>query len=153
MLNPTVRYTEAEKERIINAYYERPSMRGIERVFGVARQTLAAWLKKAASAQAIPETLVPARPDDTLELDEIWSFVYRRANKRWLWTALCRRTRQIVAFVIGDRSEQTCRQLWQRIPETYRRCHSFSDFWDAYAPVFPKETPRPSGWSGWKVQP
>ena len=46
VLNPTVPYTEAEKERIINAYYERPSMRGIERVFGVARQTLAEWLKK-----------------------------------------------------------------------------------------------------------
>jgi len=46
VLNPTVPYTEAEKEQIINAYYERPSMRGIERVFGVTRQTLATWLKK-----------------------------------------------------------------------------------------------------------
>ena len=46
VLNPSVRYTDAEKERIVNAYYERPSMRGIERVFGVARQTLAQWLKK-----------------------------------------------------------------------------------------------------------
>lgn len=46
VLNPTVPYTETEKERIIDAYYERPSMRGIERVFGVARQTLAVWLKK-----------------------------------------------------------------------------------------------------------
>ena len=46
VLHPTVPYTEDEKERIINAYYERPSMRGIERVFGVARQTLAVWLKK-----------------------------------------------------------------------------------------------------------
>jgi len=46
VLNPSVRYTEAEKERIINAYYERPSMRGVERIFGVARQTLADWLKK-----------------------------------------------------------------------------------------------------------
>ena len=55
---------------------------------------------------------------------------------------MCRRTRQIVAFVIGDRSEQTCRQLWQRIPYAYQRCHSFSDFWDAYALVFLKETHR-----------
>jgi transposase-like protein len=43
-LNP--RYTEAEKEQIIAAYHERPSMRGIERIFGVSRQTLANWLKK-----------------------------------------------------------------------------------------------------------
>jgi transposase-like protein len=59
VLNPSVRYTDAEKERIINAYYERPSMRGIERIFGVARQTLAEWLKKScppASHQRNPAT-------------------------------------------------------------------------------------------------
>ena len=26
--------------------------------------------------------------------------------------------------------------------DPYKRCHSFSDFWDAYALVFPKETHR-----------
>ncbi len=46
VLNPSVPYTEVEKSQILAAYYERPSMRGIERVFGVARQTLVAWLKK-----------------------------------------------------------------------------------------------------------
>ena len=58
---------------------------------------------------------------------------------------MCRRTRQIVAFVIGDRSEQTYRQLWKRIPAPYQACHSFSDFWDAYQLVFPKETHRSVG--------
>ena len=46
VLNPSVVDTEAAKERIIAAYYERPSMRGIERIFGVRRQTLASWLEK-----------------------------------------------------------------------------------------------------------
>ena len=54
VLNPTVPYTETEQERIINAYYERPSMRGIERVFGVTRQTLAVWLKKSGSRSIYP---------------------------------------------------------------------------------------------------
>ena len=36
------------------------------------------------------------------------------------------------AFVIGDRSSRTCRRLWQRIPASYRYCHSYSDFWHAY---------------------
>jgi transposase-like protein len=46
-LNPSVLYTEAEKSQIVAAaYFERLSMRGIERIFGVARQTLAVWLKK-----------------------------------------------------------------------------------------------------------
>lgn len=38
------------------------------------------------------------------------------------------RTRQIVAFVIGDRSEATCRKLWEQIPSAYKGCQSYSDF-------------------------
>jgi len=83
--------------------------------------------------------------DDQLELDEMWSFVQQRTHKRWLWIALCRRTRQVVAFVIGDRSEVTCRQLWQQIPLSYQHCHSFSDFWAAYSLIFPVETHRSVG--------
>jgi len=40
------RYTSQQKETILRAYQERPSMRGIGRIFGVARPTLSAWLKK-----------------------------------------------------------------------------------------------------------
>ena len=46
VVNPKEKYSEQEKEKIINAYFERPSMRGIERIFGVTRPTLAKWLKK-----------------------------------------------------------------------------------------------------------
>ena len=63
-----------------------------------------------------------------LELDELWSFVYRRADKRWVWLALCRRTRQIVAFAVGDRGAQTCKRLWRRVPPPYRRLLCFTDF-------------------------
>ena len=101
--------------------------------------------KKVALSPSIDETLAPAELEDVLELDEVWSFVYRRENKRWLWTALCLRTRQIVAAVVGDRSAATCRTLWALIPASYRRCHSYSDFWDAYAKVFDEETHRSVG--------
>jgi insertion element IS1 protein InsB len=109
------------------------SLRGLERVFQVRRQTVMAWLEQwVQGLPSISESLVPAEEDDVLELDEAWSFVYKKKQKRWLWTALCRRTRQIVAFVIGDRSEATCRRLWQAIPESYHQCRSYSDFWEAY---------------------
>jgi transposase-like protein len=46
-VNPTDRaYTEEEQAPILAAYQERASLRGVERVFGVARQTVARWLKK-----------------------------------------------------------------------------------------------------------
>jgi len=89
---------------------------------------------------AVEDTLVDPAEGDVLEVDEAWSFVAQRKQKRWLWTVMCRRTRQIVAFVIGDRSEATCRRLWNAIPPAYRSCHSFSDFWQADALVFPEQT-------------
>jgi IS1 family transposase len=96
--------------------------------------------KKVSTQPAVAETLSPARPDDVLEVDEVCSFVRRKSNKRWTWVALCRRTRQVVACVVGDRGEATCRRLWEAIPPAYRACTSYSDFWAAYATVFPSDT-------------
>jgi IS1 family transposase len=67
----------------------------------------------------------------------MWSFVLKKANKRWIWLALCRATRQVVAYAIGDRSQATCRTLWERIPAAYRAAQCFTDFWDAYPVVIP----------------
>jgi len=80
-----------------------------------------------------------AEEGEVLEVDEMCSFVGRKGRKVWTWTVLCRGTRQVVACVVGDRSEETCRKLWKAIPETYRGSYSYSDFWHAYALVFPKE--------------
>lgn len=96
--------------------------------------------KKDETNPTLDETLLPAEPEDVLEADEMWSFVYERWNKRWVWTVMCRRTRQIIAFVIGDRSEAICRKLWEQIPADYKGCRSYSDFWEAYQLVFPTET-------------
>jgi insertion element IS1 protein InsB len=58
---------------------------------------------------ALSETLA-AVEDPVLELDELWSFVLKKARKRWIWIALCRQSRQVVAYVVGDRSAKTCRR-------------------------------------------
>ena len=86
--------------------------------------------KKARSCK-LSETVSEARPDDVLELDEVWLFVHDKKQKCRLWTAMCRRTRQLAAFVIGDHSARTCTRLWAKLPATYKRCHSFSDLWVA----------------------
>ncbi len=73
-----------------------------------------------------------------LELDELWSFVLKKTNQAWIWIALCRKTRQVVAYAVGDRSEKTCQMLWQSIPQAYRKGHCYTDFWKAYQAVFQK---------------
>lgn len=50
------------------------------------------------------DTLDKTQAAEVLELDEVSAFVHCSANTRWLWTALCRRTKQIVAFVSGDKT-------------------------------------------------
>jgi insertion element IS1 protein InsB len=57
-------------------------------------------------------------------------------NARWVWIALCRRTRQVVSYFIGDRSEASCFRLWRWIPPAYRHCATVSDFWESYQTVF-----------------
>ena len=101
--------------------------------------------KKAKNLPELASTLAPAQRGDALELDEFWSFVLRKSNKAWVWLALCRRTRQVVAVAVGDRSEKTCRQLWERIPAQYRKKQAYTDFWEAYYGVVPERQHRPGG--------
>src|SRR6185295_2040038 len=104
------------KNTILKAYRERMSLRGLQRVFGVWRSTVLRWLEQWLAHQPkLTETLLPAQAEDVLEMDELVTFVSEKWFKRWLWTAQCRRTRQIVAYAIGDRSETTARRLWQAI--------------------------------------
>ena len=56
-----------------------------------------------------------------------------------------RETREIVASACGDRSENTCRILWDRVPSTYKEAIVFSDYWGAYRAVIPSEQQRPVG--------
>jgi IS1 family transposase len=116
------------------------SLRGLQRVFGVWRTTVLRWLKQwVAQLPALAQTLLPPQADDVLEMDEMVSFVSEKWFKRWLWTAMCRRTRQIVAYAIGDRSETTAKKLWQALPEPYRACPVFTDDFNVYPLIVPAD--------------
>lgn len=105
--------------------------------------------KKEMTLPELSETLVepePRGPSATiLELDELWSCVRKRSNKRWIWIALCRATRQVVASVVGYRSRATCEKLWQQIPAVYCSAHCYSDLWAAYQLVIPAEQHTAAG--------
>ena len=72
-----------------------------------------------------------------LELDELWSFVRSKAEPAWVWVALDRDTRQVVACCLGDRSEESCRFLWEQVPAPWRQATCYTDFWAAYQAVVP----------------
>ncbi len=99
--------------------------------------------KKSSSASPLCTTLVAPDPEDptstTLERDELWSFVLKKAHESWIWIARCRKTPQVVADALGDRSKKTCQRLWEAIPPAYRQGHCFTDFWAACRAVIPEE--------------
>jgi insertion element IS1 protein InsB len=73
-----------------------------------------------------------------MQCDELWSFVDNKGNKQWVWLALDAKTREIVGVYIGDRDEIAARKLWNSLPPVYRQCAvAYTDFWSAYAAVFP----------------
>jgi IS1 family transposase len=99
----------------------------------------------------LEDTLVETTPgegddeNEVLELDELWSFVCRKSDKVWVWLALCRGTRQVVAFVTGDRSQATCERLWREVPESCKESTCCSDFWEACKKVIPQDQHKATG--------
>lgn len=77
-----------------------------------------------------------------LELDELWSFVGKKTHECWLWIALCRRTRQVVAYALRDRSQDGAVSLRGHVPADYRRRATRCDYWLAYEGAFPQRTHR-----------
>ena len=56
-----------------------------------------------------------------------------------MWAALDADTRQVVAMVVGDRSEDTARRLWDALPSAYQAGAIFgTDFLPAYRAVVPE---------------
>jgi insertion element IS1 protein InsB len=87
---------------------------------------------------------LPPIPGDSLEIDE-WVVRYRR---RWhycyLWIAVSRLTRQVLAFVVGARSRKRRRTVWSRVPPAYRRQLIYTDAYEVYAAFFRRWQHRPS---------
>ena len=146
VLKPKTKYPAQHQQTILKACQERISLRGLERVFGVHRQTVSRWIERqAVQLPLLVESLLPVQAEDVLELDELWSFVGSQAHKCWLWIALCRRTRQIVGFFLGDRDTISCQQLWQRVPLEYSACPLYTDAWQTYPDVLPSGQHHPVG--------
>ena len=89
------------------------------------------------------DTILPAIKGDALEIDEL---VIRFRFKRrylYLWVVVSRKTRQVLAWRIGDRSGKTLRKLWFCVPSAYRRKLVYTDFYEAYAKWFSAGQHRP----------
>ena len=65
------------------------------------------------------------------ELDEMWSYVGKKANPRWLWHAIDPHSGQVLAYVFGQRKDRVFLQL-QALLEPFGITRFYTDGWGAY---------------------
>ena len=85
--------------------------------------------------------IIIRRVDDA-EVDEMWSYVGKKAKPRWLWHAIDHWTGTVLAYVFGRRTDEVFLQLKALLePFGIRRFHT--DYWGAYARQLGPEVHHP----------
>jgi IS1 family transposase/transposase-like protein len=65
------------------------------------------------------------------ELDEMWSFVGKKSNQRWLWHAIDHQTGKILAYVFGRRKDEVFAKL-NTLLKPFGIKKFYTDDWGAY---------------------
>ena len=145
--NPTKKYINLSTIKLIEKLLlERISLRGIARVVDVSIK----WLQEFVNNfyRYMPcemKVTAPKTINLIVECDELWSFVNSKENEVYIWLAIDRNTRQILGVHFGDRSRKGAIELWDSLPEEYKKDGTFyTDFWESYKKVIPDEQHKPS---------
>jgi insertion element IS1 protein InsB len=67
----------------------------------------------------------------SVEADEQWSFVGKKANQRWLWVVLGHHTQNIIAYCFGPRTDAMLKKLLKLL-KPLNIVHWFTDGLAAY---------------------
>jgi insertion element IS1 protein InsB len=129
---------------------ERISLRGICRAIGVGLRWLLYFMVERFTAAPDHLYVQPTAGTQKVilqrleaEVDELWSFVGKKANRQWVRIAMDADTRQIITFHVGDRSRQSAEALWGKIPTGYQEQATFyTDCYEAYKGVIPSAQHR-----------
>lgn len=88
------------------------------------------------------EVEVVIRRVDEAEIDEMWSFVGKKKEQRWLWHAVDHRSGKVLAYVLGSRQDEVFLQL-KALLEPFGIRQFYTDGWGAYARHLEPETHNP----------
>ncbi len=68
---------------------------------------------------------------DEAEVDEMWSFVGKKKEQRWLWHAVDHRTGKVLAYAFGARKDAVFLKL-KSLLEPFGITRFYTDGWGAY---------------------
>jgi len=106
-----------ERARILHMLCEGQSIRAIERITGVSKNTVAKLLLDAgAVCAAYQDATLRNLPSKRVQVDEIWSFTYAKqknvpaakaapehAGDTWTWTAIDADSKLVMSWLVGGR--------------------------------------------------
>jgi insertion element IS1 protein InsB len=87
--------------------------------------------------QPLLDTLHPNEVDviiqraEEAEVDEMWSYVGKKREPRWLWHAIDHRSGQVLAYVFGRRKDEVFLKL-KGLLEPFGITKYYTDYWGAY---------------------
>lgn len=139
--------SDETKELIKKTLLERIPLRGICRVFDISLSFLLDFMFnlytnspdhlnifKVKECKGVTMFKIEA------EVDELCTYVQKKANKQWVWLAIDNTSRQIIAFYVGDRSKESAKILWSRIPDFYKeKAIFYTDEYASYVDVIPSD--------------
>jgi len=140
------------KQRIVDMALNGSGIRDTARVLDISTDTVINELKKKEpELQVVNHAFLAAHPPDQItvevvkveenhevtsdnteaEMDEMWSYVGCKDNRRWLWHAIDRETGSVLAYVFGERKDRVFLEL-NGLLEPFGISRFYTDDWGAY---------------------
>jgi insertion element IS1 protein InsB len=130
------------KHQSIDMSLNASGIRETARVLQISTDTVLRELQKKEAVlesvnTALLRTLNPAEVTVAIErageaeLDEMWSFVEKKKDQRWLWHAIDHATGAVLAYVFGRRKDEVFWQL-KGLLEPLGLTRFYTDHWGAY---------------------
>jgi insertion element IS1 protein InsB len=130
------------KYQIIDMSLNASGIRDTARVLRISTDTVLRELRKKEEAlKSVNVSLLRTlNPDEVhvdierageAEMDEMWSFVGKKKEPRWLWHAIDHATGAVLAYVFGRRKDEVFLQL-KALLEPFGLTRFYTDHWGAY---------------------
>ena len=130
------------KHQIIDMSLNASGIRDTARVLRISTDTVLRELRKKEEAlESVNSALLRTlNPDEVhvdierageAEMDEMWSFVGKKKEPRWLWHAIDHATGAVLAYVFGRRKDAVFLQL-KALLEPFGLTRFYTDHWGAY---------------------
>jgi IS1 family transposase/transposase-like protein len=126
---------DSRNQQIIRLLERGNGVRDIEYIMNINRNTVLNIISKL-SLKITPRHKIYK----SIQVDELWSFVGNKKNKKWTIYAYAPDSKEILATVTGRRDAATVQKLYNALKQLDVQIQEYcTDNWDSFAKVFVKE--------------